>query len=143
MQHNYKQRIQALHEDLESAQQAVAALDEPKQENLMLKVTIDRMRFDMDEMRMNAMGGRGGGMGESVQGSMSKSFGAELSRRMKEMDAWEAEEPEEPEPRDEEEIAVGEIDDGEETEGEDMLQTIITRTKQVSSFFVPSDTRIK
>ncbi|KAL4064609.1 hypothetical protein J3A83DRAFT_4273272 [Scleroderma citrinum] len=115
---SYEGRIFALEGDLALAQQAHAQLDEQKQENLMLKETIDRMRFEMDEMRNNASGlGNGGGSrGSSQRGSVSKSLGAELLGKMGPQ--WEMEDDD----SDGEEF---EADD--DTEGEDVIQTIITR----------------
>ncbi|KAF9260221.1 hypothetical protein L218DRAFT_827851, partial [Marasmius fiardii PR-910] len=46
----YEDRIARLEKEL-TAQTAHASLDEQKQENLILKETIDRLRFDMDELR--------------------------------------------------------------------------------------------
>ncbi|EDR05833.1 uncharacterized protein LACBIDRAFT_302638 [Laccaria bicolor S238N-H82] len=48
---NYEARILQLEADLSIAQQAHEQLNEQKHENMLLKETIDRMRFDMDEMR--------------------------------------------------------------------------------------------
>lgn len=132
----YEAQIEALHQELESAQQAVSALDEQKQENMFLKETIDRMRYDMDEMRTSSGGGPGSGAA-SIRGSVSKSLGAELLGKMK----WQSEEDVEyvtsdPEDRlsDEEEEEIEEIVGGDETESEDVIQTIITRTKRVGVF---------
>ena len=50
----YEERIVLLEQELAFAQQAQTSLDEQKQETLMLKETIDRMRFDMDELRARA-----------------------------------------------------------------------------------------
>ncbi|KIM59417.1 hypothetical protein SCLCIDRAFT_9958 [Scleroderma citrinum Foug A] len=117
---SYEGRISALEGDLALAQQAHAQLDEQKQENLMLKETIDRMRFEMDEMRNNAsgLGGGSGSRGSSQKGSVSKSLGAELLGKMGPQ--WEM---------DDEDSDGEEFDPDEEadTEGEDVIQTIITR----------------
>ena len=75
---NYENRITALENELAIAQQAHAQLDEQKQENLLLKETIDRMRFDMDEMRSSAVAVTGGSGQSSAANTMSKSLGAEL-----------------------------------------------------------------
>ena len=132
---NYEERLAHLEAELAIAQQAHAQLDEQKQENLMLKETIDRMRFDMDEMRNSAtsaaMGGSSGG--SSAPSSVSKSLGAELLGKMK--GGWGMEE-------DGEEEEEGDVDgfgdlevegDSDGTEGEDVIQTIITRKKRVSN----------
>jgi hypothetical protein len=146
----YEERIAFLESELSIAQQAHAQLDEQKQENLMLKETIDRMRFDMDEMRSNAASTATGGGGSSGQSSrsntMSKSLGAELLGKMTGAH-WEkmrgnqwgiagGEGQGEGEEEGESGETVVNLDsDGEETEGEDVVQTIITRKKRVSFTF--------
>jgi len=97
----------------------------------MLKETIDRMRYDMDEMRSNAANAALGGLSgsNSAANSVSKSLGAELLGKMK--GRWGMEEEEEDAMEDED---SGELDagpDGDSTEGEDVIQTIITRKKRV------------
>jgi len=52
----FEARIIGLEETLAIADAAHTQLEEQKQENLLLKETIDRMRFDMDELRSNAVG---------------------------------------------------------------------------------------
>lgn len=54
---NYEARILQLEADLSIAQQAHEQLDEQKHENMLLKETIDRMRFDMDDMGIAAVTG--------------------------------------------------------------------------------------
>lgn len=149
---NYEERIAFLEGELSIAQQAHAQLDEQKQENLMLKETIDRMRFDMDEMRNNAASSATGGGGSSGQSSrtntMTKSLGAELLGKMTGKQ-WEkmkgnqwgiagAEDQGEGQEEGESGETVVNLDsEGEETEGEDVVQTIITRKKRVSLHFFP------
>lgn len=137
-QANYEERIAFLESELAIAQQAQAQLEEQKQENMMLKETIDRMRFDMDEMRNSAASShlaQGSGTG-SARGSVSKSLGAELLSKMKD-GQWEMAD----EDGHEEEEVSGQLevgDEDEDTEGEDVVETIITRTKRVSHCsFVP------
>ncbi|KAF9223815.1 hypothetical protein BS17DRAFT_753885 [Gyrodon lividus] len=128
---SYEERLAQLESELVHAQQAHAQLDEQKQENLMLKETIDRMRFEMDEMRsLGAPGaGPGGGSGTgSVRGSVSKSLGAELLGRMGAQ--WGMEEEEEEEEEDESLELDGEDGRGMDGEEEDVIQTIITRKKR-------------
>ncbi|KAG6806212.1 hypothetical protein H0H93_003341, partial [Arthromyces matolae] len=112
------------------AQEVHAQLDEQKQENLLLKETIDRMRFEMDEMRLSAAAAAAAnGSGQSsAANSLSKSLGAELAGRMKD---WEMDDDGD-ETTIEEELLNEEIevDEGEDTEGEDVVETIITRTKR-------------
>ncbi|KAG6917717.1 hypothetical protein DXG01_001368 [Tephrocybe rancida] len=127
---SYEARIAHLEDELSIAQQAHAQLDEQKQENMLLKETIDRMRFDMDEMRNNAVVATGGSGRSSVANTLSKSLGAELMGKMKGgwgMDDAEDESAVEDELLDESSV---EVDDGDDTEGEDVIQTIITRTKR-------------
>jgi hypothetical protein len=127
-QENYEARIVQLEADLSIAQQAHEQLDEQKHENMLLKETIDRMRFDMDEMRNAAVGGVVGyGAPGSAPGSVSKSLGAEMLGKM----TWLGEE---------EGREVGEVDgeaegeDDTEGEEEEEIQTIITRKKRVCFF---------
>ncbi len=125
----YEARIAHLEAELEVAQQVQAQLDEQKQENLLLKETIDRMRFDMDELRNNltvAQGGSSSGT-SSRANTMSKTLGAELANRMK--DGWGGDEEEEAAPTEEEEETT--VEDG--SDGESFVQTIITR-KRVCAF---------
>jgi len=77
----YEERIVLLEQDLTFAQQAQASLNEQKQENLMLKETIDRMRFDMDELRAGlASNAPGDSSGSSAPMAGRRSFKA-LGRR--------------------------------------------------------------
>ncbi|KAK6996519.1 hypothetical protein R3P38DRAFT_3329523 [Favolaschia claudopus] len=132
----YEERIGQLEMELSVAQQAHAQLDEQKQENMLLKETIDRMRFDLDEMRNNSAGSVvGGSSGQSsAANTVSKSLGQELLGKMK--GAWgglesdteeEGEEEEEPDTSSSSATPGAEDDD---TEGEDVIQTIITRKKR-------------
>ncbi|RPD60129.1 hypothetical protein L227DRAFT_107788 [Lentinus tigrinus ALCF2SS1-6] len=131
-QATYEERIAILEGELNIAQQAQAQLDEQKQENMMLKETIDRMRFDMDELRNSAnsldKGGTGSGTA-SAHGSVSKSLGAELLSKMN--GKWDMDDEEVEEEQSSVEIEV--TPDEEDTESEDYVQTIITRTKRVAS----------
>jgi hypothetical protein len=125
---SYEDRLAQLETELSHAQQAHAQLDEQKQENLMLKETIDRMRFEMDEMRNLGMMGAGQGAGSgsgSASGSVSKSLGAELLGKMG--GQWGMDEEEEEEALD----LDGEDQQDTEGEEEDVIQTIITRKKRV------------
>ena len=119
----YERRNAALEGDLTIAQHAHTQLDEQRQENLVLKETIDRMRFEMDEMRNNAngLGGGDGSRGSNQKSSLSKSLGGELLGIMGPQ--WGVED----EDSDGEEF---EPDEG-DTEGEDVIQTIITRKMRV------------
>lgn len=120
-----REALEAAHsiteQDLAIARQAQAELEDQKQENLVLKETIDRLRFDLDELRTRENAIPGGPSSASSQfGSVSKSLGAELMNR------WEAlQDEDEDEDETEEERGSG-------SDGEEMIQTIITRKKRVS-----------
>jgi len=131
----YEERLAQLEAELSHAQQAHTQLDEQKQENLMLKETIDRMRYEMDEMRnLSVMGaGQGTGSGSgSARGSVSKSLGAELLGKIGPQ--WGMDEEEEEDGLD----LDGEDQQDTEEEEEDVIQTIITRKKRVRYFFLSS-----
>lgn len=130
-QANYEDRIAFVESELSIAQQAQTQLDEQKQENMMLKETIDRMRFDMDELRNSAHGLEKGGSGTaSAHGSISKSLGAELLSKMN--GKWDLEDEDEDSQPNSLELEA----EDEDTEGEDYVQTIITRTKRVGQRIV-------
>lgn len=132
----YEERIVLLEQDLALAQQAQASLDEQKQENLMLKETIDRMRFDMDELRAGlASNAPGVGSGtSSAPSSVSRSLGAELLSKLTDGGGW----IDEDEEGDSVETlrVLGIEGQDEDTEDEDIVQTIITRTKKVGPLTV-------
>lgn len=123
---SYEDRVAHLEEELAIAQQAHAQLDEQKQENLMLKETIDRMRFDLDEMRSAATHAAAGSGHSSAANTMSKSLGAELMGKMGE--SWGGEDDGLEDEGDSDGL---ELDMDEDTEDEeDVIQTIITRKKR-------------
>ncbi|KAJ6561752.1 hypothetical protein B0H19DRAFT_944035, partial [Mycena capillaripes] len=130
----YEDRILHLEQEIAVAQQAHAQLDEQKQENMLLKETIDRMRFDLDEMRNSNAGTAGGSSGQSsAANTVSKSLGQELLGKMgKGWGGMESESEEDAE--EEEEVGAGASSgtpgDDDDTEGEDVIQTIITRKKR-------------
>jgi mevalonate pyrophosphate decarboxylase len=113
----------ATEQELTVTRQAQAELEDQKQENLVLKETIDRLRFDLDELRSREHAA-GPSSSSSQFGSVSKSLGAELMNR------WEALQDDE-----EEEEEETEEEKGSGSEGEEMIQTIITRKKRVRTVF--------
>lgn len=135
----YEERIVLLEQDLAFAQQAQASLDEQKQENLMLKETIDRMRFDMDELRAGLPSnapGTGSGI-SSAPSSVSRSLGAELLSKLTDGSGWIDEEDEGDSVETLRVLGIEGQDD--DAEDEDIVQTIITRTKKVGLFaMIPS-----
>jgi hypothetical protein len=104
---------------------------------MLLKETIDRMRYEMDEMRNTAtsLNGQTGASGmSSAMHTLSKSLGAELMGKLK----WGMEEGEEEDaPGDElgSDVSTSvETEEDDPTEGEDeedFIQTIITKRKRV------------
>ncbi|WWD21593.1 hypothetical protein CI109_106079 [Kwoniella shandongensis] len=112
--------VKRIETDLNVARQAESHLDVQKQENLQLKETIDRMRFDLEEARVaaaNAVGGshqRGtSAAGSSTAGTLSRNLGDELNRRLMHVEKVEQE--------------------GHDSEGESFVETIVTtqRTRKV------------
>jgi hypothetical protein len=125
---SYEERISQLELELSRAMEAYTQLDEQKQENMLLKETIDRMRFDMDEMRHAMVPGSNSGQSTAAN-TMSKSLGAELMGQMN----WEMNSSSETEV---EELSsdgsmIHEEEDTEVEEDEDVIQTIITKRKRV------------
>ncbi|KAH8831241.1 hypothetical protein DL96DRAFT_1667632 [Flagelloscypha sp. PMI_526] len=117
-----EERIHRLETELNVAARAQEELDQQKQENLLLKETIDRMKFDLDELRnKETWNGRNSGYSSAVN-TMSKSLGAELSAKLKD-GSWNMDDD-----LSKEEDEVEEISEGEEDE--DVVQTIITRKKR-------------
>lgn len=81
-QNQWQMQVKQLEEELVAGQNAQRSLDEQKQENLVLKETIDRMRFDLDEMRQAATSGHASTGQLSAKNSLSRSLGAELASKM-------------------------------------------------------------
>ncbi|KAF9444455.1 hypothetical protein P691DRAFT_341899 [Macrolepiota fuliginosa MF-IS2] len=143
-QQGFEERIAHLEAELSVAQGVYAQLDEQKQENLLLKETIDRMRFEMDEMRAGAVLAAGGPGGTSAANTISRSLGAELMGKLKWDEEGAEEEDEEVEDSSFEEGRSTEVErsedergsvtavefEDEDEEDEDVIQTIITRTKR-------------
>ncbi|KAL7419332.1 hypothetical protein Q5752_006170 [Cryptotrichosporon argae] len=76
--------VSRLEADLSVAQQAETYLETQKQENLQLKETIDRMKFDLDEAQRVAKGGhlRAATAASSSDGTLSRNLGDEITRRL-------------------------------------------------------------
>lgn len=84
--------VKRLEQDLSVARQAESHLEVQRQENLQLKETIDRMRFELDEAKSTAQGHSRGATGSSGVPTLSRNLGAEISRRLVEAEVQEAEE---------------------------------------------------
>ncbi|KAI5886088.1 uncharacterized protein SCHCODRAFT_02112215 [Schizophyllum commune H4-8] len=137
---SYEERLVAMQELVEQLRQAQEELIGQKNENMALKETIDRMRFEMDELRASQPSGllmdpatKAIGRPPSERGSVGKSLGAEMLGKMKfgyrgagEDDGEEHEDDsEDGNTTIEEETVVESSDDEFQTE------TIVTRRKRV------------
>ena len=111
--------VAQLEEELISMREAEGNLDLQKAENLLLKETIDRLRFELDELTNNATTGSIG-VPPSHSGTVSKSLGAEFSRVQQQYETEESNS----------ETAHGSFS-GESTEGEEEeeIKTIIRRKR--------------
>jgi hypothetical protein len=111
------QAIDTLSTALEAARTAVSLLDGHKQENLSLKETIDRLRFELDELRTAAAGhtsstlNRGGPSANNLEEEMGSQF---LSDQDDQDDS-----------ESEADTAVG----SEQGDNDDYVETVITRRK--------------
>jgi hypothetical protein len=126
----FEDRIATLEHEIHLAQQTYVQLDDQKQENMLLKETIDRMRFDMDEMRSNAANSvqQGGSGTNSAKGSLRRNFEDEMIR------AGEKDPLDDPNTSGETEVPHN---GDEDAESEDYIQTIITKTrKRVNSLLL-------
>ncbi|KAG9093109.1 hypothetical protein FRC06_011669 [Ceratobasidium sp. 370] len=119
--------IESLEVELNVTRQAVNELDEQKQENLLLKETIDRMRFDLDALRA----GMGPSAAHEGQGTLSRSLANEIregfERREREREREEAHDA------DEVDGIVVEHPDGEGSEDGYIETTITTSRKRVGT----------
>jgi len=84
----------SLQEELEIARQAHHELEEQKQENLLLKETIDRLRFDLDELRTTHANATNATGVNSNKGSMSRSLANELKAKLEAADEEESDDDE-------------------------------------------------
>lgn len=106
--------VKRLEGELATARQAESVLETQKQENLQLKETIDRMRFDLEEAKNNAVNaGKGhrrtATTNSSVEGTLSRNLGDEINRRLQDAQA----------------VTEGD-DGGEEKEGGSDVETVVT-----------------
>jgi hypothetical protein len=114
-------KLNALETELATSRLAQQQLDEQKQENLYLKETIDRLRFELDELRAALAVALGSGPNSagpaSAPGTLSKSLANELKARL------DAEQPAE--------------SDGAKAGGDDeVMETVITTSRRrVCRFF--------
>ena len=123
-------RVNQLTADLELAQQAYSSLDDQKAENLLLKETIDRLRFEMDEMRTNAANAleqsKDGAAGNAA--SVGRTLGAEMVRAGVDPNAAPPSRVQQEEDSEDETI-VDEIIN-EDSDDDEFIQTVITKTRK-------------
>ena len=123
-------QVNQLTADLELAQQAYVSLDEQKAENVGLKETIDRLRFELDEMRSNAASALEQSK-ETATGnasSVGKTLGAEMVRAGVDPNAPPQNSTQQEE-ESEDETIVDETINQESSDGE-YIQTVITKTRK-------------
>ncbi|KAG8690499.1 hypothetical protein FRC11_011142 [Ceratobasidium sp. 423] len=115
--------IEILEVELSATRHAANELDEQKQENLLLKETIDRLRFDLDALRAGMTSNVGGQ--NQGQGTLSRSLANEIK------EDFERREREEREKEKEEEEADAEVvvEDGSGSE-DGYIETTITTTRK-------------
>ncbi|KAJ4482191.1 hypothetical protein J3R30DRAFT_3732301 [Lentinula aciculospora] len=132
----WEDRVFKLEREVEEAREGCAELVRQKTENLGLKETIDRLRFEMDEMRS----GMGGGLGtigmpgsglNSRNNTISKSLGAELQSQLEREERERAERGDfgDDDDTEGEETVVEEVVDDNDDEG-NFVTTIIKRTRR-------------
>lgn len=119
----YDELVAKLEHDLAVSQEVYVELEHQKQENMYLKETIDRMRFDLDEMRSSATASTQPTGSASARGSMTKSLAAEWHRNGVSDKPVPTEDPDTTM-----DTEVPEMDG--DTDEEDYIQTIITKTRK-------------
>jgi hypothetical protein len=119
--------IETLEVELSVTRHASNELDEQKQENLLLKETIDRLRFDLDALRAgmtSSVGGQNQG-----QGILSMSLANEIREGFERREREERENEREQDDADAEVI----VEDGEGSEDGYIETTVTTTRKRVST----------
>jgi len=123
-------RVNQLSADLELAQQAYSSLDDQKAENLLLKETIDRLRFEMDEMRTNAANAleqsKDGVTGNAT--SVGRTLGAEMVRAGIDPNVAPPRLVQQEEDSEDETIVDETIN--QESDDDEFIQTVITKTRK-------------
>ncbi|GAA5992429.1 hypothetical protein JCM11641_002904 [Rhodosporidiobolus odoratus] len=132
-----QQAINKLEEDLGTARRAQDSLDDQKQENLLLKETIDKLRFEIEEMRSARRKSQfldgavaPGSPAKSLAESLSKSLGREIANQMAAQQDSDSSEDE------------GEETAGEEDEVDDIIVTTHRRIKKRSKKTSPAPTPV-
>lgn len=73
--------VDSLKKELDAARNALENLERQKHENLSLKETIDRLRFEIDELRNSKVDGTAS-TGVSRVGSLVPSLAAEMQQKL-------------------------------------------------------------
>ena len=125
-----EEQLERLQEELNKANQVHTEYLNQKQENVLLKETIDRLRYDLDDLRSaHANDSTKGGSSApgSAKPSLSRTLGSELLRRLNPHESVQetAEEDSDNETTVEETVESTDHGDGDE----DVFQTIITRKR--------------
>lgn len=123
-----EEQVKTLQTELSKAQLVHAEFLNQKQENALLKETIDRLRYDLDDLRSaHANDSTKGGSSApgSAMPSLSRTLGSELLRKMDSTEEQEDDSDAETTVEETIEESVEQTDDGEE----DVFQTIITRKR--------------
>ncbi|KAJ4491322.1 hypothetical protein C8J55DRAFT_469380 [Lentinula edodes] len=132
----WEDRVLKLEREVEEAREGCAELVRQKTENLGLKETIDRLRFEMDDMRsgmgngLGTIGMPGSGL-NSRNNTISKSLGAELQSQLEREERERAERGDfgDDDDTEGEDTVVEEIVDDNDDEG-NFVTTIIKRTRR-------------
>lgn len=115
--------------DLELAQQAYSSLDDQKAENLLLKETIDRLKFEMDEMRNNAANALEHSKDASGSAtSVGRTLGAEMVRAGVDPNAVPSRRSQQQEDSEDETVIDETIN--QESDDDEFIQTVITKTRK-------------
>lgn len=137
-----EEQLERLQEELSKANQVHTEYLNQKQENVLLKETIDRLRYDLDDLRSaHANDSTKGGSSApgSAKPSLSRTLGSELLRRLNPHESVQ----ESTEDDSDTETTVEETveEQTENTDGdEDVFQTIITRKRVCLYLFFIIDT---
>lgn len=108
--------ILALQTELDSALHTQQIVEEQKQENDLLKETIDRLHADLDELRAAHSAALAANKTHSAQESLTKSLARELAVRLKDVSVPNASEDE----------TDGDVTVVDEEEDEEFVETVIT-----------------
>ncbi|KIK69591.1 hypothetical protein GYMLUDRAFT_212220 [Collybiopsis luxurians FD-317 M1] len=129
----WEDRVAKLEREVEKAQEGYSELVQQKTENVLLKETIDRLKFEIDDMRGAMNSGLGtfgipGSGASSRANTISKSLGAELQSQLEKEERERAEKDGGDDTEGEDTVVEEVVDDNDE-EG-NFITTIIKRTRR-------------